>query len=329
MKTDTLLISRSQVKSLLSIPECIEAVENIMRMRAVGEIGAPGILGIHAKDGGFHIKAGIGNLNANYFVSKINANFPKNKSAFNLPSIQGVIVVSDADNGRLLALIDSIEPTIIRTGAATAVAAKFLSQKDANAALICGCGNQGRISIECLAEVRNLKKIYVYDIDQNTAKKLSDEFTGRETFEVIPVKSIQEQSKNCQIIVTCTPSKEYFLTRNDISEGTFIAAVGSDNEDKNELDPALLVSSKLVTDSTEQCATIGELHHAIKKGLLNKSNVHAELGEVAAGLKPGRTSESETIIFDSTGTALQDIAASAIIYEKARHSETTFMNFAE
>src|SRR6185436_13253009 len=119
------------------------------------------------------------------------------------------------------------------------------------------------------------------------------------------------------ICVTCTPSKEYFLKREYVSRGTFIAAVGADSEDKQELDPALIGSNKVVVDLLEQCASIGELHHALNHGLLTKQEVHAELGEVITGKKAGRTSEEEIITFDSTGTALQDVAAAAIVYERA------------
>jgi ornithine cyclodeaminase/alanine dehydrogenase-like protein (mu-crystallin family) len=102
-----------------------------------------------------------------------------------------------------------------------------------------------------------------------------------------------------------------------VRPGTFIAGVGADNEDKQELDPALLASSKLVTDLTEQCAVIGDLHHALAGGVMSASDVHAQLGEIVAGRKPARESEEEIIVFDSTGTALQDVAAAAAVYRRA------------
>jgi ornithine cyclodeaminase/alanine dehydrogenase-like protein (mu-crystallin family) len=110
------------------------------------------------------------------------------------------------------------------------------------------------------------------------------------------------------------------LSREHVKPGTFIAAVGADSEEKQELDPALMASSKIVVDLLDQCASIGDLHHALAKGLVTKDDVHAELGQVIAGMRPGRTSNDETIIFDSTGTALQDVAAAAMAYEKARSS---------
>jgi alanine dehydrogenase len=327
--TGTLLIQRSQVQSLLSIEECIDAVEQVFKLRALGKAPAPAILGVHAAQGAFHIKAGILDCGAHYFVSKTNANFPNNKTLHGLPTIQGIIVVSDAENGRLLALIDSIEITIIRTGAATGVAAQYLSRADSKVALICGCGNQGRISLKALLKVRALEKIYAYDIDSSVAEVYANELCKEEDIEVVAISNFTNVARESDIIVTCSPAKKFFLKKEHVRPGTFIAAVGSDNEDKQEIDPQLLKGSKLVVDSISQCAAIGELHHAITDGSMKQADVHAELGEIIADLKEGRTSESEIIVFDSTGTALQDVAAAAIVYEKAVSKEMGMkLNFA-
>ncbi|HSC77333.1 MAG TPA: hypothetical protein VLB32_02120, partial [Candidatus Acidoferrales bacterium] len=119
------------------------------------------------------------------------------------------------------------------------------------------------------------------------------------------------------VCVTCTPSKQPYFKKEFVRPGTFLAAVGADAPDKQELEPALLVGAKLVTDVTDQCATLGELHHALDAKLLTRAAVHAELGEVVAGRKPGRASADEITIFDSTGMALQDAAASLVVYERA------------
>jgi len=120
------------------------------------------------------------------------------------------------------------------------------------------------------------------------------------------------------IVITCTTAQRWFIAREMVSPGTFVAGVGADNENKQELDPALLASSKLVTDLTAQCVTIGDLHHAVAAGVMSASDVHAELGEIIAELKRARTSEEEIIVFDSSGTALQDVAAAAAVYQRAR-----------
>jgi alanine dehydrogenase len=327
---DTLLIKRNEVSSLLKIEDCIAAVENAFKMRGLEKANPPGILGVHAKEGGFHIKAGILDLTRPYFVAKINGNFPKNMQRHALPTIQGIIVVSDALNGKVLALIDSIEITILRTGAATAVAAKYLARQEANTATIIGCGNQGKISLRALMKVRNLQTVYAYDIDKPLAESYATELSDELKISVSAVEDIRDATRQSDICITCTPSKNYFLKREDIIPGTFVAAVGSDSEDKQELDPLLLSKNKVIVDSLEQCEKIGELHHAINAGLIDRNSVHAELGDVIAGLRKGRQSDDEIIVFDSTGTALQDVAAAVIVYEKALQQETCMrMNFAE
>jgi ornithine cyclodeaminase/alanine dehydrogenase-like protein (mu-crystallin family) len=327
---DSLLIKRKDVSTLLTIEECVLGVEQAFKLRALGKAPPPGILGVHAQQGTFHIKAGILNVGSEYFVSKTNANFPQNMKRNGLPTIQGIINVSDARDGRLLALLDSIEITIIRTGAATAVAAKYLSNPESTTATICGCGHQGRISVKALMAVRGIKKVYAYDIDASISKKFAAQLRRELNIEIEAVDDFRAALAMSDICVTCTPAKKFFISTRDIKPGTFIAAVGSDNEDKQELDPVLLASNAVVADSIEQASKIGELHHALDHGVMKIDDVRAELGDVIAGLKPGRTTKEEIVIFDSTGTALQDAAAAAVVYEKAiERGVGARMNFAE
>jgi alanine dehydrogenase len=321
-----LLLTRKDVVDLLTVDECIAGVEHAFRRHGEGKVIPPGILGVHVQNGGFHIKAGVLEYARPYFVVKINANFPGNPKQTGLPMIQGIIAVSDASDGTLLALIDSIEITIIRTGAATAVAAKYLASANASAVTICGCGNQGRISLQALMNVRELKTVYAFDIDETLAHKFGSEFSHK--LNMVPIKKAElgQAIIRSAIVITCTPSKQPFVAAEDISPGTFIAAVGADSEEKQELFSDVLVGSKIVVDVAQQSATIGELHHAIVEKKLTIADIHAELGTIVAGKKLGRECENEIIVFDSTGMALQDAAAAAIVYEKAlaRQIGTTF-----
>lgn len=321
MKQQTLLLTREDVKGLLTIEDCMAGVEGAFALHGSGRATAPKMLGLHVKNGGFHIKAGVLGLDRNYFVAKINANFSFNTSQYGLPTIQGIIVICDGANGQLLAIADSIEITIIRTGAATGIAARYLSHPHAHTATICGCGNQGKISLKALLRARNLEKIFAYDKDASQTERFIREFAEEVTVIPVSVDDLQTATKQSQILVTCTPSREPFIQAEYIQPGTFIAAVGADSEEKQELFPELLAGSKIVTDITEQSAQIGELHHALKAGLMSMDKVHAELGAIICGQKPGRESDEEVIIFDSTGMALQDAAAAAIVYEKAMAKE--------
>ncbi|HEU4506922.1 MAG TPA: ornithine cyclodeaminase family protein [Pyrinomonadaceae bacterium] len=313
----TLLLSRSEVAALLSIEEYISALERVFHLYGEGRTQTPGILGVHAHDGGFHIKAGILDLDRSFFAAKINANFPQNANRFGLPLIQGIILLADAQNGYPLAILDSIEITIQRTGAATAVAAKYLARPDSKSVLICGCGNQGRVSVRALSKIFSLEHVFAYDVDSTQAQRFANELSAELGIGVETTNDLAEAMKRIDICVTCTPSTQFFLKQEYAQPGTFIAAVGSDSETKQELEPALLARNKTVADVVEQCASIGELHHAIASETMTKDQVHAELGEVIAGIKPGRTSPDEIIIFDSTGMALQDVIAASTVYKNA------------
>ena len=314
---DTLLISRSDVAALLNLTECMAAVEQAFGAHADGHSLPPAMLGVHARDGGFHIKAAGLELGRSYFAAKLNGNFMHNRERFGLPSIQGVIVLCDADNGTPLAVLDSSEITILRTGAATGVAAKYLAREDATTATICGCGNQGRVSLRALAQVRGITRAFVFDTDAEQAARYTDEMSNELQIDISAVSDLPAAFGKSDVIVTCTPSLQPFLMRSDVVPGTFIAAVGADNDVKQELDPHLLAHSKVVVDSLAQCAAIGDLKLALQRGLMTTADVHAELGEIIAGRRPGRETPEESIVFDSTGTALQDVAAAAVVYERA------------
>lgn len=314
----TLILTRRDVAALLSIEECMEAVERVFRLNGEGKTQAPGVLGVHVSDGGFHIKAGVLQLNRPYFAAKINANFPQNPKRLGLPTIQGVILLSDADNGYPLAVMDSTEITGQRAAAATAVAAKYLARPESKTLTICGCGIQGRISLLALMGLFPLEQVFAYDVDSTRSQKFANDLSAELAIAIKAVDQLEDAALQSDICITCTPSRQFFLKRNHIAPGSFVAAVGADNEDKQELDPSLLAGSKVVVDLVEQCATIGELHHALEQKVMRKDQVHAELGEVVAGTKPGRTSSDEVIVFDSTGMALQDVVTSALVYEKAK-----------
>jgi alanine dehydrogenase len=315
--TDTLLLTRKDTAEVLTLSDCIQAVEQAFRMQGEGRAPVPGVLGVHAHGGGFHIKAGILPLSRNYFAAKANANFPGNPER-GLPTIQGVILLFDADNGQVLAVMDSMEITTLRTGAATAVAANYLARKDSRVATICGCGNQGRVQLRAIRHACPLEKAFAWDIQKDAAEGFALAMAAELGIAIAPVSDLPAALRQSDLCVTCTPAKKFFIHEKDVPPGMFIAAVGADNEDKQELDPALLRSkNKVVADVLAQCATIGDLHHALAAGMAAVSSVYAELGEIVCGKKPGRTSAEEITIFDSTGMALQDVASAAVVYEKA------------
>ena len=312
-----LLLSRSDVHELLTLTECIDAVEKAFRWQSERKIPAPGILGLRTQSGSLHVKTACLTDTKSYIVAKLNTNFPQNYARFALPTIQGLIVLYNADNGRVLAVLDSIEITRTRTAAATAVAAKYLARRDSSVATICGCGEQGGAQLRALCLVLPLRKAYAVDANLNASLRFAAELSAELSIDVEPARSLQHAIQSSDVVATCTPATQFFVQKEDASPGTFVAAVGADDSHKQEIDPALLSSAQVVADNLEQVCAIGDTHHAIAAGLMCKEDIYADLAEIVTGRKPGRTSDDEITIFDSTGVAIEDAAAATLVYEKA------------
>lgn len=319
---ESLVLTRSDVEELLGWDECIAAVEDAFRLHAEGRSLAPGVLGVRAPQGGFHIKAAGLEMGRLYFAAKTNANFSENPRRHGLPAIQGIIVLCDAEDGRPLAVMDSMEVTTRRTAAATAVAAKYMARSDSRTVTICGCGTQGRAQLRALTRVLPITHVFAFDSDPSTAEVYAHDLAAELAIGVRPTADLSAALGDSDICVTCTPSRKPFLLRSDVRPGTFVAAVGADSPDKQELEPDLMAAGTVVTDVLDQCAAIGDLHHALDAGTMSRDAVHAELADLVIGKRPGRRSEDEITIFDSTGTALEDVAAAAVVYEKAMAKRT-------
>src|SRR5262249_10483309 len=187
-----------------------------------------------------------------YFAAKTNANFPDNAHRYGLPTIQGTVVLADARTGELLAMMDSGSVTALRTGAATAVAAKFLARRDARSATIVGCGVRGEMQFAAIAAVLPLQHASVLDSDHARAESLAARAQSKLGIRVEAKKDLRSALRGSDVCVTCTPSRRAFVSRDDVAAGTFIAAVGADNRGKQELEPALVAASTLVGDVLEQ-----------------------------------------------------------------------------
>jgi len=319
MPRKTLLLKRSDVRKLVPFDEYVRVVEEAFGLYAQKKTLKPAMMHVDAQDGEFHIKAGGLTLGKPYFALKSNGGFFHNQERFGMPNIQGAILLCDGENGYPLAVMDSGEITMKRTGAAAAVAAKYLARPESAVVTICGCGTQGRVQLAAMRSVFQIKKAYVFDIDPDKAASLARDLSGPLGITVVATANLEDAVRESDVCVTCTPSRKPYLSREFVSPGTFIAAMGADSPDKQELDPGILKSHKVVVDVLEQCVRAGELHHAIIAGMKER-DVYAELGEIIAGKKPGRVSKDEIIVFDATGTALQDAAAAAVVYEKALES---------
>jgi len=321
--------SRGQVRALLSLDDCIAAVEAAFAAHGRGETPPPASLGLLLGDGGFHVKAAVLSTPArSYFAAKLNGNFPANPERLGLPAIQGLILLADATDGRPLAVLDSMEITVLRTGAATAVAARHLARPESATVTVCGCGNQGRVQLEALSRVLPIRRAYAWDLDSSRALGFASD-ASREDLRVEAAADLRAALFSSDVVVTCTPARRAFVMAGDLRPGTFLAAVGADNPQKQEIDPALLAASDVYVDSLEQAAKGGDLHHAIAAGLMRAEDVRAELAAVVAGAAPGRRDQNAITVFDSTGVALEDVAAAVVVYERGREAAVPRLAFGD
>lgn len=316
--SDFIILSQRDLRSMMVLGDYVDAVSDGFRQLAEGLSEAPVPLHVAAADGGFHIKAATLSRGHGYFAVKVNGNYPGNRGRHGLPTIQGAVLLADLSNGKPLALVDSSEITLQRTAAATAVAASYLARRDSRTATICGCGTQAAAQLAALQHILRLQNVFAWDIDPGAAEALAAHVADTLDLDIRPVRDLSEATRISDAIVTCTSARVPFLGVEHVRPGTFIAAVGADSPQKSEIQPGLMAQARVVVDVLEQSKVMGDLHHAIEAGAMSADDVHGELGEIVAGQRPGRQTEHEITLFDSSGTGVQDVAATARAYELAR-----------
>ena len=312
----TLLLSRGDIAALMTFPDYLGAAEDAFRLHAEGKIIPTGLLHADTTEGEFHIKTGGLYLERAFFSLKANGGFFRNPERNAMPAIQGIIYLADAATGFPLAIIDSVEITRQRTAAATALAATHLARRDSSVITICGAGTQARYHLRALAKLFPLERAFIFSRSEAKRREFAREMSAEVGIDIEPAADLSA-ARGSQIILTCTTARQAFLGPEVVSPGTFVGAIGADSPQKQELAPELLAQSRVVADLLEQSGAVGELHHAIEAGLMRPDQIHAELGQIVAGRKPGRSNDEEVFVFDSTGTALQDVAAAARAHEKA------------
>ena len=312
---DTLILTRGDVAAAMDLSAWLEAVETGFAAQARGDAWSPLPMHVEGEGGGFHAKGAALRLGRLYVAVKVNGNFPANPAERGLPTIQGAILLSDGSDGRLLAIMDSIEVTIRRTAAATALAARYLARPESATALVCGCGEQGRAQLEAVRGVLPLTSAFAYDLDEAKAGRFAADAADSLGLAVTATADLAAAARASEVILACTPSRSPYLSGEMVAPGTFVAGVGADSERKNELAADLFQDTLVVADLVDQCAAMGDLRHAIAAGAIARSGVHAELADLVSGRIAGRSSPEQIAVFDSTGTALQDVAAAARIYE--------------
>ncbi len=243
------------------------------------------------------------------FTAKINAKIPGAAR-----SVVGSIHLADLETGAVLAIMDSVIVTAERTALAGALAADVLARPDVPRGAVIGAGVQGEAQVRALQHVRRVERVDVVDSAPERAEAYAARVGPALGVEVVAQRRVSDAVRDADVVVTATWSKEPFLTRNMVRAGTHITAVGADEPAKGEADADLIRSSLFVCDDRDLAARMG----AIAGAGLGPDAIHAELGEVIAGVKPGRTSEDQITMFGSVGLAFQDLAACWQVYNQAK-----------
>ncbi len=318
MNADTIVLGSRDVARYLTIRECIDAIAGTLRAHEAGKSRGPASTGFTLPGGSFHAKLAAIEENGRVFVAvKANVNLPGNPIRHRRPTIQGALILLDGDDGRPLAIMDSIALTSLRTAAVAALAAEHLALPESRTITIVGCGEQGEAQLRAMAAVRPLGVGFAVDVDSAKAAAFADRLSVELGWRVEVSTNLAASVDASDICVTCTTTESPLLFAAHLHPGLFVAAVGADNPAKHEIDAAALARSRVVVDSLAACAAGGDLHHAIKAKVMTEQDIHGELSAIVSGRVPGRTSRDQVFVFDSTGTALQDVAAAVLVYQRA------------
>jgi len=315
---DILVLSASDVKRILTMRDIIGAVEESFRAYGKGSSKlAPVINTIIDKYNGEHeIKSGY--VEDYCIGAKIVTYYKDNRSRYGIPNLWGIIVLNDLNDGRPLAVIDGTYITASRTGAAGAVAAKYLARKDSETVGVIGAGTQGRYQISALSEILKIGTVKVYDNVSKTAGNYVEEMSSQFNFKIEQAQTAEQAIQGADVIITATPSTKPIVLNEWIKEGVHINAIGADAPGKQELDAAIIPRAKVVVDNLIQCVERGEIQTAIRRGLLKRESVYSELSDIVLARKPGRTNSKEISLFDATGMAVQDITTAYTVLQLAK-----------
>jgi alanine dehydrogenase len=291
------------VEAAVAPERALEAVRDAFIAYARGEWTMPPKVYVHAYPAGdFRAMPALGGGHA---LLKWVTSFPGNPAA-GLPTVMGLVLVSDASNGVLRAVLDAGAVTALRTGAAAVLAAETLGRSDAESAAVIGAGVNGRAAARTfLARGRN---VALWDVDTERARSVASELGA----DVAPSR---EEALVADLVVTVTPGRAVVLAEGALAPGQHASLMGADGPGKQEIAVEELARVRVFSDEWEQASHGGDIAHAVEAGLLQRADV-TELGAVLAGAAEGRRSSVESTVFDSTGLAIQDLAIALAALER-------------
>lgn len=298
--------------------EAISIVEEGFTKLANNEVEMPPIMrvDVHDQNGEVDVKTAYVK-GKDMFAIKVSSGFFNNYK-LGLPSGNGLMMLISTQTGIPQALLlDNGYLTEVRTAAAGAIAANYLSRENIETVGVIGAGSQARFQVRALKLVRDFKRVLVYARSADRAKKCAEDMAAELGIEVQAVDSAEAVVRNSDTVITTTPAKEPIIKAEWLHPGLHITAMGSDAEHKQELEPEVLArADKLVCDTKAQCARLGELHHALDRGVLTQDSPIIELGQLTSKEIAGRENDEQITVCDLTGTGVQDTAIALFAYNE-------------
>ncbi len=313
-----LVLSEKEVQSLATVEELISVLERAHIQYSTGKAVMPVRLVVPLPQIEGRITSMPGFLTEDKALGmKVVTFFPNNPKQ-NLPQILATVMLFSADTGKMIAAMDGNYITAIRTACVSAMATKTLANPQGPVLGVLGAGVQARAHIRALTQIRKISEIKVYDIFEASARQLQESLEKDIGISIHIVRSAREAVLGADLLVTVTTAKEPIVKAEWLKPGMHINAVGSHRPDLREIDGATLAAAKIVVDSREAImAECGDILLAIQEKAITANSVHAEIGEVLAGKKPGRTRADEITLYKAVGIAIQDVATAHLVYRKA------------
>ena len=312
-----LVLNREEVMSVLTMRDCIEAMEGAFSELANQTAVLPLRNVISAPKGiSLYMPAYLQGMNA--LACKVVTVYKENPTEFNLPTIMGTVLLQDPDTGQVTCIMDGSYLTAVRTGAASGLATRYLAREDdGQITSIYGAGVQAQMQLWAVAESRSLSRAMIFDVVPEAAERLASTMSEKLGIS-IEVPENPDALLEADIICTATSSPTPLFDGSMVRAGTHINGIGSHTPNARELDGEIVKRSLFIADSREACLNeAGDIMIPISDGELTADHIHAELGEVVTGTKNGRTSDDQITLFKSNGLAIQDAAAARLVYDKA------------
>jgi ornithine cyclodeaminase len=325
-----LVLSHAEVSRLLTMRECITVMESALSALARGEAHQPLRMIVtppQAKGDIALMPSYFSGEKAAYGLKAV-CFFPDNPVQ-GLDSHQGAVLLSSAETGELMAMMNASAITAIRTAAVSGVATKLLAREDSTQLAIIGSGVQARAHLEAMACVRPIRRARVASKRIDQARQFALESGNRYSFPIDPVETVEEAIRGADVVVTATTAEQPIVRREWISGGTHLNVVGSSIPTTREVDGATMAASSLFVDRRESTVNEGgDYLFALREGLIASDHIRAEIGEVLTGKHPGRIATDEITLFKSLGLAIEDLASARFLYEKAKElGEGTWVDF--